>query len=565
MLMVVTSLSGAFPALAGTTARFDYVEYQALEDELPVPAGSYRNPILPGFHPDPSITRVGDDFYLVTSTFSWFPGLPIFHSRDLVNWQLAGHAIDRPGQVDFSGLGTNRGLFAPAITHHDGRFFILNTCIDCRGNFMITADDPSGPWSDPVWLPFDGIDPSLFFGEDGRSWIVYNDAPPGQPQYDGHRALWLQQFNPQTSAFVGERILLVDGGVDLAAQPVWAEGPHIYRVGEYYYLLAAEGGTADQHSQTIYRSRSVTGPYEPGPVNPILTQRDLPADRPDRVEATGHADLVQLDDGSWWGVFLATRPFAGQSTLLGRETYLLPVSWEDGWPLFLPPGAAVPPVNAAPDLPPSPGTDWQHWRDDFDQDRLSAEWIGIRTPGPVQQIGQDHAESSLWVITGKDAAGSLAHPAFTGRRLRHHAAQVTTKLDFNPAADGEFAGLLAFMDEAHFLAFGIEQVAGERGERQMVARLRTDAAQDQRGEVVARAPMGRAGAVELRLQLNGGEAQLSWRMAGDEGWNRLGNGPGNGPGNGLGNGLNVEPLASIHAGLFTGLVIGPYSHSGEIR
>ena len=149
-------------AMAGPTARFDFVDYRATAEAAPTPDGQFRNPVLPGFHPDPSIVRVGDDFYLVTSTFSWFPGLPIFHSRDLVNWNLVGHAIDRPGMMDFSGLGTNRGLFAPAITHHDDKFWIVNTCIDCRGNFVITADRPEGPWSDPVWLPFDGIDPSLF-------------------------------------------------------------------------------------------------------------------------------------------------------------------------------------------------------------------------------------------------------------------------------------------------------------------------------------------------------------------------------------------------------------------
>jgi len=337
-LVAAFGLMGAAPLSAAPAARFDFVSYRALDPAPATPPNSYRNPILPGFQPDPSIVRVGRDFYLVTSTFSWFPGLPIYHSTDLVNWRLTGHAIDRAGQLDFSGRRGNEALFAPAIEHHGGKFWIVNTCIDCGGNYVITSDKAEGPWSDPVWLDFGGIDPSLVFGEDGRAWIAYNDAPPGEPLYEGHRAIWLQEFDPVAMRMKPARTLLVNGGLALKDKPVWAEGPHIYRRDGWYYLMAAEGGTADRHSETIYRSRTIEGPYEAGPVNPILTQRAMALNRPDRVEATGHADLVRLDDGSWWGVFLATRPFAGQSTLLGRETFLLPVRWIDGWPRFLDPG-----------------------------------------------------------------------------------------------------------------------------------------------------------------------------------------------------------------------------------
>jgi xylan 1,4-beta-xylosidase len=527
----------AGPALAAPTATFDFVSYRALEDAQPASAGTYRNPVLPGFHPDPSIVAVGSDFYLVTSTFSWFPGLPIFHSTDLVNWRLVGHAIDRPGQVDFSQLGTNRGLFAPAITHHRGKFWIVNTCIDCRGNFVITADKPEGPWSDPVWLDFGGIDPSLFFDDDGSAWIVYNDAPPGEPLYEGHRALWIQRFDPAGMRVLPERKLLVNGGLDLTAKPVWAEGPHIYKVGEWYYLTAAEGGTADQHSQTIYRSRKVDGPYEAGPINPILTQRDLDPARPGRVEATGHADLVQLADGSWWGVFLATRPFAGQSTLLGRETYLLPVRWTDGWPRFLDPGEPVPQVVAKPRLPASPGADWTEWRDEF-AGALSPEWIGLRTPGPIQRVMPDNG--SLHLIPGPESAGGLGKAAFVGRRLRHHRAEFVTRVQFAPERDGEFAGLLALMDESHFVALGIEP-------DRIVLRRRTAADQPERGAVFAEVARRGDGPVELRIAFDGGRADFAWRPAGEPAWRELARG------------VDVEPLASVHAGLFTGLVVGPYA------
>jgi alpha-N-arabinofuranosidase len=547
-LIALAILAAPIQALAGPTARFDFVEYRAAANDSAAPEGFYRNPVLPGFHPDPSLTRVGDDFYLVTSTFAWFPGLPIFHSRDLVNWNLIGHAIDRPGMVDLAGLRTHRALFAPAITHHEDTFWILNTCVDCSGNFVITAADPAGPWSDPVWLPFDGIDPSLFFDEDGSAWIVYNDAPPGEPLYQGHRALWLQRFDPDAKELVGERTLLVNGGVDIAQQPVWAEGPHIYKVGDWYYLMTAEGGTADQHSQTIYRSASVTGPYEPGPVNPILTQRNMDPDRSDRVEATGHADMVQLDDGSWWATFLATRPFAGQSTLLGRETYLLPVRWVEGWPIFLEPGEVMPPLVERPKLPEFAGTDWSQWRDDFDADRLSLEWIRLRNPEHIQLLGLDRQAGAMWMAAGNEPAGSLGSIAFTGRRLRHHDARVETHVDFSPEAQGDFAGLLAFMNQDHFIALGIE---GDGEGRMLVVRLRTDAAQDERGEVIARAPVSQTGSVDLAIELRGGSVALSARAAGESEWRMVAQD------------VDVEPLASIHAELFTGLVVGPYAVSGE--
>ncbi len=538
----------AMPAAAqgAPTAYFDHVAYRALGGAAATPPDRYANPVLPGFQPDPSIVKVGDDFYLVTSTFSWFPGLPIYHSRDLVHWRQIGNAIDRTGMVDFSGLGTDRGLFAPAIAHHDGRFWIVNTCIECGGNFVITAERPEGPWSDPVFLDFGGIDPSLVFEPDGSAWIVYNDAPPGEPRYEGHRALWLQRFDPAAMRMLPERHLLVDGGVDPAQQPVWAEGPHIYRVDDWYYLLAAEGGTADQHSETIYRSRSITGPYEPGPRNPILTQRDLDPARPDRVEATGHADMVQLDDGSWWGVFLATRPFAGQSTLLGRETFLLPVRWEDGWPYFLKAGQSVPlsaPVPSLPAAGPGERVDRSRWRDEFTTP-LGPQWIGLRTPASEQcWLVESAGGGRLALFPASESAGGSGKAAFVGRRLRHRDAEFTTRLSFAPDAAGDFAGLLALMDENHFLAFGREGAA-------VVARMRRNTNDAERGEIVASAPVTAPGPVDLRLTLRGGEARLSWRKAGA------------GPFVPLGDAIDVEPLASVHAGLFTGLVVGPYAVAG---
>ncbi|SNT02207.1 glycoside hydrolase family 43 protein [Sphingopyxis indica] len=529
----------AAPAMAQPEARFEDAHYRAAALPAPAPQGQFRNPVLPGFHPDPSIVRVGADFYLVNSTFAWFPGVPVFHSRDLVNWRLIGHAIDRPAMLDFKGIGTNRGIFAPAISYHDGLFYIVTTCIECGGNFYVTARDPAGPWSDPHWLDFDGIDPSFFFDDDGSAWLVNNGPPEGTPRYEGHRAIWIQRFDAKAGTLTGPRKLLVDGGVHPEDNPIWAEGPHIYKAGGAYYLTAAEGGTADRHSQTIYRAARPDGPYTPGPVNPILTQRDLPPDRPDRVEATGHADLVELPDGRWWGAFLATRPFAGQSTLMGRETFLLPVRWADGWPRFLDPGEAIPPLVERPALPADPPIDRSAWDDAFDAATLSPEWIWLRG---ADRGGWSKLDGGALVLQARpDPAGSLGQPAFVGRRLRHHDASFETRLRFTPERDGDFAGLLAYMDEAHFLAFGVERIAGQR---RIVARRRIAEREDARGEIVASRPLG-SGDVALRLTITGGNAALAWRTG--DAWQTLAPA------------IDVEPLASVHAGLFTGLVVGPYA------
>ena len=291
--------TAAIAADTAPTARFDWFEYAGsdpVDSVSRLGPGDYRNPILQGFHPDPSITRAGDEYYLVNSTFAWFPGIPVFRSRDLVNWTQIGNAIDRPDMLDFGRLGLSRGVFAPAIEHHDGIFYILNTCVDCGGNFVITARDPAGPWSDPVWLPdLEGaIDPSLFFDDDGKAWIVNNGPPVGTPRYDGHRAIWIQEFDPRTLRTTGPRNVLVDGGVDPSTNPIWIEGPHIIKRDGHYFLICAEGGTAEGHSQVVLRGDRPTGPYTPYSGNPILTQRDLPRDRPFPITSAGHADFASV-------------------------------------------------------------------------------------------------------------------------------------------------------------------------------------------------------------------------------------------------------------------------------
>jgi alpha-N-arabinofuranosidase len=221
---------------------------------------TYQNPILPGFYPDPSICRVGEDYYLVTSTFEYFPGLPIFHSRDLVNWQQIGHVLDRPSQLPLDGLKASRGLYAPTIRHHNGTFYVINTLVldhDTGRNFIVTATDPAGDWSEPYWLEdAPGIDPSLFFAEDGRCYYTGNRIPPDGEQFTGHREIWLQEVDLSIMQLVGERISLWDGALKGAVHP---EAPHLYHKDGFYYLLIAEGGTAHDHAVTIARSERLPG------------------------------------------------------------------------------------------------------------------------------------------------------------------------------------------------------------------------------------------------------------------------------------------------------------------
>lgn len=479
-LPLLLTLTFTLTLPAAEPVAFDSFTYTGRDPAFaaPLPAGHYRNPILAGYYPDPSICRVGDDYYLINSTFAHFPGIPIFHSRDLVNWKQLGHVIDRPTQLKYDGLGITRGIFAPAISHHHGVFYVVCTMVDAGGNFLMTATDPAGPWSDPVWLDFDGIDPSLFFDDDGRAWMVNNGNPPdNQPLYQGHRAIWVQEFDIAAKKLVGPRSIIVNGGVDLAKKPVWIEGPHLYKKDGWYYLCCAEGGTSWQHSQVILRGKSPTGPFTPWDKNPILTQRDLDpaAAGPHPVTCTGHADLVIGPDGNWWSIFLACRPYAPDRWATGRETFLLPVKWtDDGWPLILPPGERVPyvvkaPGRANPPDEPSPEAARQGrlalpvplngnftWTDNFDQAKLSPLWIMLRTP---RQNWWSLAGGHLSLTPQSELLSGKGNPSFLGRRLQHSKFETSVRLQV-PATAGTSAGLAAMQNETHHYFSGVRRTAG---------------------------------------------------------------------------------------------------------
>jgi xylan 1,4-beta-xylosidase len=278
----------------------------------------FHNPVIRGFHPDPSICRVGDDYYLAVSSFEFFPGVPLFHSRDLVNWRKIGHALTRQSQLDLSQARCSQGIFAPTLRHHEGTFYLTTTNVGGGGNFLVTATDPAGPWSDPVWIDRDAFDPSLFFDDDGR---VYYTRREGQ-------RIAQAEIDVRSGRLGTPLRIIAD-----AFSSTDAEGPHLYKSNGFYYLLCAEGGTGYGHMVTIGRSRSPWGPFESCPWNPILTHRHV---IPSPIRYTGHGDLVQTPDGAWWMVFLGTRhhPRRGYCFhVLGREVFLAPVTWRDDWPI----------------------------------------------------------------------------------------------------------------------------------------------------------------------------------------------------------------------------------------
>jgi xylan 1,4-beta-xylosidase len=553
MAILATLLLGVAVPASAQTARFDWFDYRdsdPVDTTIKQGPGDYRNPILGGFYPDPSVTRVGEDFYLVTSTFSYFPGIPVFHSRDLVNWTQIANAIDRPGQLDFKQLGLSRGVFAPTIQHKDGLFYILNTCVDCGGNFVITAKNPAGPWSDPVFLPDlkGGIDPSLFFDEDGRTWIINNDAPAGPPQYQGHRALWVQEFDLKGLKTFGPRTMIVDGGVDIRTKPIWIEGPHIFRKDGWYYLSAAEGGTAEGHSQVILRSKSVLGPWTPGPGNPILTQRDLPRDRAHPITSAGHAQLVTTPDGKWWATFLAVRPYEGDYYNTGRETFLLPVEWKDGWPVILERGKPIPYVHPKPALPAGQGTRMSGplaVREEFAGPKLPAYWMMMRNP----KSDWYRFDKGALVLTARpDGLGDNANPSFLGRRQQNMNAVATTVVRFTPGKNGDRAGLAALQSDEYW---GFVGIGMEGGKPVVLVENRAGASDPKPGRILASAPLtAKPGApVWLRVTASGKDYVFAYATTQGR-WQTLGT-------------LDAKQFSTKSAGGFVGTVFGPYARSGQ--
>lgn len=334
-----------------------------------LPAQTFRNPVIPGYHPDPSVCRVGNKFYLVNSSFCYFPGVPIYESEDLIHWKLTGNVLTRESQLSLKGANSWTGIYAPTLRYSNGTYYMVTTNVGNGGNFLVTATDPAGPWSDPVWIKEGAIDPSLFF-EDGHCYYCSNPN-------DG---IYLCEMDPKTGKALTDFKLIWKG-----TGGRYVEGPHIYKKDGYYYLLCSEGGTELAHSLTIARSRNIYGPYQSNPANPIMTNCRA-AGQSKQIQGTGHGDLVQAQDGSWWLVFLAYRNFGGSYHHLGRETCLAPVEWRKGeWPVVYG-GQPIDTVMTARTLPQRPVR-----MAELALDPSNPRWIYLQNPDSSKyEWGSDH-------------------------------------------------------------------------------------------------------------------------------------------------------------------------------
>lgn len=423
-----------------------------------------QNPLLKGFYPDPSICRVGEDFYMVTSSFSYFPGVPVFHSKDLCSWEQIGHVLDRPEQLPLNGKQVSGGIFAPTIRYHEGVFYMITTNVDHGGNFIVTAADPAGPWSEVHWIDdAPGIDPSLFWDEDGKAYMC------GTAGFGGSDLpIWISEIDLTEFKLVGERKHIVGGAVRGATAP---EAPHIFKRNGYYYALIAEGGTEHWHSVTISRSRDIWGPYEYCPTNPIMTHRHLGEMYP--ICNTGHADFVELEDGSWYTVMLASRIYGGYHKNLGRETFIAPMVWENDWPIISPGTGRIEFEYPAPELPagdvvPVPDAT----RDEFDCEKLPFHWNYLGTPEEgLIRIADSHVyiRTAEQGIVPREDSGQKSTFRFGGgrggivkcmpylaRRQQHMSFEAATKVDFLPESS-ETTGLAIVQNAFHGLRIEVAQ------------------------------------------------------------------------------------------------------------
>lgn len=476
----------------------------------------YQNPVIPGFHPDPSVCRVGNDFYLVNSSFQYFPSVPLFHSTDLIHWEQIGNCLTRPSQVELSKASFGGGIYAPTIRYNDGTFYMITTNVTGKGNFLVHTTDPRGQWSEPVWLEQGGIDPSLYF-EDGKCYLVSNPD----------NCIHLCEIDPMTGKQLtpSRRIWTGTGGR-------YPEGPHIYKKDGWYYLLISEGGTEYGHKITIARSKFIDGPYTGNPANPILTHINMNAQL-NPIQGTGHADLIQAPDGSWWMIFLAFRTQNGQHHVLGRETFLAPVRWDEGaWPVVNGNGTVDLQMNV-PTLP-QQKVEAAPVRTDFSN--MGPQWVYIRNPKA------DNYQAKSGKLTLKASPVSLdmteGSPTFIARRQEHMNFTATTSVSLKQASANDEAGLSVYMyEKAHYDLF-IKQNAD--GKQSLVLRYRLGELNHIEKEI----PLNKT---KVQLRVKGSNDFYSFEYATD--------------------GKNFKSIAKIEArylssetnGGFTGVMLGMYA------
>ena len=405
------------------------------------------NPILPGFYPDPSICRVGEDYYLVTSTFAYFPGVPIFHSKDLVNWKQIGNILDRKEQINLMGARHSEGVYAPTIRYHEGIFYMITTNVDNGGNFIVTTENPAGPWSNPHFIEgAKGIDPSLFFDDDGKCYYTGTKGRREGERYFGDNEIWVQELDIRSMKLIGESHAIWHGALK---NVVWPEAPHIYKKDKKYYLVIAEAGTGHAHAVTVASATSITGPFTGYICNPILTHRQLGHDYP--IVNVGHGDLVETQNGEWYMVLLASRPYGGYYRNLGRETFLVPVEWEGGWPLINRGVGLVEATVRLPNLPITP-TEPLPEKEDFNNDSLPLRFMYLRNPNRKNYSLKDR-KGYLRMRLAPEKLTELISPSYVCVRQTGMSFVFEADMNFSPMTDKEEAGIVILQSNDYHYRF----------------------------------------------------------------------------------------------------------------
>ena len=526
-------------------SQFTYQGEDPVYQSNPLKPDELYNPILQGCYPDPSITRKGDDYFLVSSSFAMFPGVPIFHSNDLVNWKQIGHVLDRKSQLIVHDSGISAGIYAPAIKYnpYNDTFYMITTQFAGDiGNMVVKTKDPFKGWSEVQKLNFDGIDPSLFFDDDGKAYVIHNDAPDrGKELYEGHRVIKIWEYDMENDQVIpGSDQIIVDGGVDITQKPIWIEAPHIYKRNGIYYLMCAEGGTGDWHSEVIFTSDHPKGPYTPADNNPILSQRYLHPDRANKVDWAGHADLVEGPDGKYYGVFLAIRPNEQNRVNTGRETFILPVDWSGKYPVFENGLVPMTPKLKMPEgVTNKTGEDGFFpngnftFRDDFRSSNLDYRWIGVR--GPREEFVKTDKKGII--LTPFPVNLKAVAPTSTlFHRQQHRYFTATTTLQYQPASEKDLAGMVCYQSERFYYLFGITR----KGKQDYLVLQRTE-----RGAstILASTPIETGKPLLLQITANGDDYRFNYSMNGESYHN-------------LGGTVSGDILSTDVAGGFTGNLIG---------
>jgi alpha-N-arabinofuranosidase len=537
------------------TAVFSNVVYngddQIYKNNLLKPDEFYT-PILQGCYPDPAITKKGDDYYMVCSSFAMFPGVPIFHSKDLVNWTDLGGVLNNVSEFNPHDTGISAGVYAPGITynpHNDTFYMIVTAFSGGLGNIIVKTKDPMKGWGSPIKLDFGGIDPSIFFDDNGKGYIVHNDAPDkGKELYEGHRVIKVWEYDLTTDKVIpGTDKIIVDGGVDLSKKPIWIEAPHLYKKNGKYYLMCAEGGTGGNHSEVIFTSDSPKGPFKPAPNNPILTQRYFPKDRANKVDWAGHADLIQGPDNKYYGVFLAIRPNEKDRVNIGRETFILPVDWSGEFPVFE--NGLVP---MQPKLKMPAGVTNQTGRngffpngnftftENFTSQKLDYRWIGLRGPREnFSSVSKKGLEITPFEVNIKE----MKPTSTLFYRQQHNTFSFTASVDYKLQSEKDLAGIVCLQNEHFNYVFGITKKANDT----FIILERTEKGQS---KIIASSKIKITNTLRLQVKAAGDNYEFGYAVNGVDFEN-------------LGGTVSGDILSTNAAGGFTGALVGLYATSAN--